>query len=83
MPILPEPSMVEEILENPRYMSWGKQLVGVLAVLFLMFGVLRPVLRNLATVNKTDPAALPPGESAAGAPLKACHPVRWRKTRSA
>jgi flagellar M-ring protein FliF len=41
---LPEPSL----LEQPWVMDMGKQLLGAIAVLFLIFGVLKPVLRELA-----------------------------------
>ncbi|MCV6605576.1 MAG: flagellar basal body M-ring protein FliF, partial [Porticoccaceae bacterium] len=45
---LPEPGLMEDILQNPMYASWGKQLLGILAVVILIFGVLKPVLRSLA-----------------------------------
>jgi flagellar M-ring protein FliF len=41
---LPEPSL----LEQPWVMDVGKQAVGAIAVLLLIFGVLKPVLRELA-----------------------------------
>ncbi|MGS2724128.1 flagellar basal-body MS-ring/collar protein FliF [Porticoccus sp. GXU_MW_L64] len=44
----PEPSFMEELLQNPMYASWGRQLLGILAVVILIFGVLKPVLRSLA-----------------------------------
>ncbi|UTW46374.1 flagellar M-ring protein FliF [bacterium SCSIO 12696] len=45
---LPEPGLVEDLLQNPMYARWGKQLLGVLGVVILIFGVLKPVLRSLA-----------------------------------
>lgn len=50
----PPKTAVEEILDNPRYMGWGKQLAGILAILVLIFGVLRPVLRSLATIQPAN-----------------------------
>lgn len=41
---LPEPSL----LEQPWFWDVAKQAVGVLGVLILVFGVLRPVMRSLA-----------------------------------
>ena len=52
---LPEPSLMEDIMENPLYASWGKQLLGILAVIVLIFGVLKPVLRNLAQAGGDKP----------------------------
>ena len=43
----------------------AKQLLGALAVLFIAFGILRPMLRNLSNQGKYVTAnALPPGQSA-------------------
>ena len=47
-PVLEQTSFMDELLNNPMYASWGKQLLGALAVILLIFGVLRPVLRSLA-----------------------------------
>ncbi|HHH36391.1 MAG TPA: flagellar basal body M-ring protein FliF [Gammaproteobacteria bacterium] len=60
---LPEPSL----LENDALWSMGKQGLGILLVLFLIFGVLKPVMRDLAAKGRAVPAAggggasLPPG----------------------
>ena len=62
---LPEPSL----LENDALWSMGKQGLGILLVLFLVFGVLKPVMRDLAAKGREIPAsraaaaggALPPG----------------------
>jgi flagellar M-ring protein FliF len=42
---LPEPPLWEQ----PWVMTLGKQILGGLVVLLLLLGVLRPVMRNLAT----------------------------------
>jgi flagellar M-ring protein FliF len=44
---LPEPPLWKQ----PWVMDAGKQLLGALAVVLLLFGVLRPLLRSLATVR--------------------------------
>lgn len=49
---LPEPP----IWEQPWVLGLAKQLLGGLAVLFIAFGVLRPMLRNLATHGKNAAA---------------------------
>ena len=41
---LPEPSL----LQQPWVLDMGKQALGAIGVLFLIFGVLKPVLRELA-----------------------------------
>ena len=60
-----EPVPEIPIWEQPWVLSLAKQLLGVLAVLFIAFGVLRPMLRNLSTHGKNAAArALPAGQSA-------------------
>jgi flagellar M-ring protein FliF len=59
-----EPLPDVPIWEQPWVLSLGKQLLGVLAVLFIAFGVLRPMLRNLSTQGKYAAAqALPAGQA--------------------
>jgi len=55
---LPEPSMFEQL----NVWDIAKQALGIGIVLFLIFGVLRPVLRELAAKGKALPQALPHGE---------------------
>lgn len=55
---LPEPSMFEQL----NVWDIAKQALGIGIVLFLIFGVLRPVLRELAAKGKAIPQALPHGE---------------------
>ncbi len=50
---LPEPSL----LESGMLWDIGRQAAGVLLVLFLVFGVLKPVMRELASKGKALPAA--------------------------
>jgi len=57
------PVQQEEIESIPFYQQpwfWGvvKQALGVLFILVLVFGVLRPVLKNLSGGNTKDAAAL-------------------------
>ncbi len=60
-----EPLPELPIWEKPWVLSLAKQLLGALAVLFIAFGVLRPMLRNLSTHGRYATAqALPPGETA-------------------
>lgn len=60
-----EPLPELPIWEKPWVMSLAKQLLGALAVLFIAFGILRPMLRNLSTHGRYATAqALPPGETA-------------------
>ncbi len=49
---LPEPSL----LESPGTMDTAKQVLGGMVVLFLLFGVLRPVLKELAAKGEVMPA---------------------------
>ncbi len=49
---LPEPSL----LENDALWEMGKQGLGILLVVFLVFGVLKPVMRDLAAKGKDLPA---------------------------
>ncbi len=50
--------------EQPWVLSLAKQLLGALAVLFIAFGILRPMLRNLSTHGKQVAAhALPAGQT--------------------
>ncbi|MCC6301890.1 MAG: flagellar M-ring protein FliF [Gammaproteobacteria bacterium] len=55
---LPEPSMLSTL----NVWDIAKQALGIGVVLFLIFGVLRPVLRELAAKGKAPPQALPQGE---------------------
>lgn len=56
---LPEPSLLSTL----NIWDIAKQALGIGVVLFLIFGVLRPVLRELAAKGKTAPLqALPQGE---------------------
>ncbi len=55
---LPEPSL----LENDALWEMGKQGLGILLVVLLVFGVLKPVMRDLAAKGKDLPArTLPAG----------------------
>lgn len=54
---LPEPSM----FSGAMIWDMAKQALAVAAVAFLIFGVLRPVLRELAAKGKTPLQALPQG----------------------
>ncbi len=59
-----EPLPEVPIWEQPWVLSLAKQLLGALAVLFIAFGILRPMLRNLSTHGKHAVAnALPPGQA--------------------
>lgn len=56
------PQAVEPLPEPPLWkqawlMDVGKQLMGALLVILLLFGVLRPLLRSLATIRQEDLAA--------------------------
>jgi flagellar M-ring protein FliF len=65
LPAEVEPLPDVPIWEQAWVMSLVKQLLGALAVLFIAFGVLRPMLRNLSTHGKYSAAqALPAGQSA-------------------
>ncbi len=55
---LPEPTMLEQL----NIWDIAKQALGIGIVLFLIMGVLRPVLRELAAKGKALPHALPQGE---------------------
>ncbi|MFQ5488399.1 MAG: flagellar basal body M-ring protein FliF, partial [Gammaproteobacteria bacterium] len=61
---LPEPSL----LENDSLWEMGKQGLGILLVVFLVFGVLKPVMRDLAAKGKNLPA---PGTLPSNAALPA------------
>lgn len=43
--------------EQPWFLNLMKQLAALLAVLFILFGVLRPTMRNLSGVNEVKKAA--------------------------
>ena len=64
------PAEIEPLPDVPIWeQAWvqglAKQLLGALAVLFIAFGVLRPMLRNLSTHGRHAAArALPPGQHA-------------------
>lgn len=60
---LPEPSM----LEQPWVWNVGKQAVGAIGVLILIFGVLKPVLRSLAEKGVQSNAMVPAVAGAQGA----------------
>ncbi len=68
-PPAPEPMPEPSLLENDALWSMGKQALGILMVLVLVFGVLKPVMRELAAKGRAVPAAggagaggaLPPG----------------------
>jgi flagellar M-ring protein FliF len=60
---LPEPTL----LEQPWVMDMGKQALGGVLVLFILFGVLRPWLTTLATRPLPAPSAYPLHQSS-GAP---------------
>ncbi|MGB5276378.1 MAG: flagellar basal-body MS-ring/collar protein FliF [Gammaproteobacteria bacterium] len=65
LPAEVEPLPDVPIWEQAWLLSLVKQLLGALAVLFIAFGVLRPMLRNLSTQGKYSAAqALPAGQSA-------------------
>ncbi len=60
---LPEPSF----MDNPGLWDTGKQVLAGAVVFFLLFGVLRPVLRELAAKGEAMPApVMIQGQSAAG-----------------
>ena len=61
-PSAPEPLPEEPIWEQPWVWDVGKQVLGALLVLFLVFGVLRPAMKNLVR----SPAQLD-GQYAVGA----------------
>lgn len=64
-PAIPEPLPEPPLWEQPWLQDLGKQLLGGLAVLVLVFGVLRPVLKSLAEKGAQMPrqAALVDGEA--------------------
>ncbi len=79
-PPTPEPLPEPPIWQQPWVWNVAKQIMGGLFVLLLLFGVLRPAMKNLMakqirasdgnTANATggaDQAALPPGANAGGA----------------
>ncbi len=75
---VPEAVVIEEpgLMDNPALMEGGKQLLGWLMVLILIFGVLRPVLRSLAEKGVAPPpalavAALPDGSGGGSLPVGA------------
>lgn len=63
-----EPVAAMPVWKEPWVLGIVKQVLGVLMVLLLVFGVLRPVLRNLAT-RPPQVAALPGGQGADGEQL--------------
>ena len=52
------------IWSQPWFWDVAKQILGVLFILILVFGVLRPVLKNLTTANRDNGAAGYPAEYA-------------------
>jgi flagellar M-ring protein FliF len=59
-----EPLPEVPIWEQAWVLSLAKQLLGALAVLFIAFGILRPMLRNLSTQgNYSTARALPAGQA--------------------
>lgn len=63
-----EPLPGTPVWQEPWIWDIAKQALGVLMVVFLVFGVLRPVLRSLAT-RPPQMAALPGGQGAEGEQL--------------
>jgi len=51
---MPEPALWQQ----PWVMSLAKQLLGALVVLFIAFGILRPMLKNLSTQGSASAAAI-------------------------
>lgn len=67
---VPEPSL----LEQPWVWDVAKQAIGALGVLFLIFGVLKPIMRSLAEKGAHSVAhghAMVPAAAGAGAPAAA------------
>ena len=52
------------VYSTPWFWDVAKQILGVLFILILVFGVLRPVLKNLTTANRDNGAAGYPAEYA-------------------
>jgi flagellar M-ring protein FliF len=63
-----EPAPAAPVWQQPWIWDVAKQALGVMMVLLLVLGVLRPVMRSLA-VKSTAVAALPPGEGQAAGQL--------------
>jgi len=60
---LPEPSF----MDNPDLWNGAKQVLAGAVIFFLLFGVLRPVLKELASKGKVMPAqVMMPGQGPAG-----------------
>ncbi len=56
-PEAPEALPAIPLWEQPWFLNLMKQLAALLAVLFILFGVLRPTMRNLSGVNEVKKAA--------------------------
>lgn len=67
-PAAPEPLPEAPIWEQAWVWDVGKQATGALFVLIMLFGVIKPVLRNLSDVGKSMQQAMVavPAEAAAG-----------------
>lgn len=63
-----EPAPAAPVWQQPWIWDVAKQALGIMMVLLLVLGVLRPVMRSLA-VKSTAVAALPPGEGQAAGQL--------------
>ena len=79
VPEQPEPLPEPPIWEQPWVWDVGKQALGALFILIMVFGVLKPILRSLAEKGEAmqqqmataggPPGTLPPGEGEAQAAL--------------
>ena len=67
-PAAPEPLPETPIWEQAWVWDIGKQATGALFVLVMLFGVIKPVLRNLSDVGKSMQQSMVavPAEAAAG-----------------
>jgi len=76
-PAAPEALPELAVWEQPWVWDAGKQAVGALFILIMLFGVIKPVLRNLAEGGKNAQQAMVPaaadanGMAAAGMPMAA------------
>ena len=61
-----EPLPEVPLWKQPWVMDVGKQALGAMAVILLLFGVLRPLLRSLATVKPQPSMAMAGAEGAMG-----------------
>lgn len=66
-PEVPEALPEISLWQQPWFLNLVKQIAGVLAVLFIVFGVLRPTMRTLSGANEVKKAAaLAAGKTQAG-----------------